>query len=50
MNITEALNQVLPEIPAKIISQRFPRLHPEVVFKEHVQDGEVVVRAFCSGG
>ena len=49
MNITEALNQVLPEIPAKIISQRFPRLHPEVVFKEQVQDGEVVVRAFVPG-
>ena len=49
MNITEALNQVLPEIPAKIISQRFPRLHPEVVFKEHAQDGEVVVRAFVPG-
>ena len=49
MNITEALNQVLPEMPARIISQRFPRLHPEVVFKEHVQDGEVVVRAFVPG-
>jgi putative peptide zinc metalloprotease protein len=49
MNITEALNQVLPEMPAKIISQHFPRLHPEVVFKEHIQEGELVVRAFVPG-
>jgi putative peptide zinc metalloprotease protein len=49
MNITEALNEVLPEIPARMISQRYPRLHPDIVFKEHVQQGQVVVRAFVPG-
>lgn len=49
MNITEALNQVLPEMPTRIISQHFPRLHPDVVHKEHVQDGELEVRAFVPG-
>ena len=49
MNITEALNQVLPEIPARMISQRYPRLHPEIVFKEHIQNGQVIVRAFVPG-
>lgn len=46
MNITEALNQVLPEIPARIVSRHYPRLHPDVVFKEHLQQGEPVVRVF----
>ena len=49
MNITEALNEVLPDIPARMISQRYPRLHPEIVFKEHIQEGRVVVRAFVPG-
>lgn len=49
MNITEALNEVLPEIPARMISRRYPRLHPDIVFKEHVLEGQVVVRAFVPG-
>jgi putative peptide zinc metalloprotease protein len=49
MNITEALNEVLPEIPARMISRRYPRLHPETVFKEHIQRGEVVVRIYVPG-
>ena len=49
MNITEALNQVLPEMPAKIVSQRFPRLHPDVVFKEHLLDGRPVIKAYVPG-
>jgi putative peptide zinc metalloprotease protein len=49
MNITEALNEVLPEIPARMIGERYPRLHPDIVFKEHVQEGRVVVRVFVPG-
>jgi putative peptide zinc metalloprotease protein len=49
MNITEALNELLPEIPARMISRRYPRLHPDIVFKEHVRGGEAVVRAFVPG-
>ena len=49
MNITEALNEVLPEIPARAISRHYPRLHPDIVFKEHVRRGEAVVRAFVPG-
>jgi len=49
MNITEALNELLPEIPARVISRRHPRLHPDIVFKEHIQQGQVVVRAFVPG-
>ncbi len=49
MNITEALNQVLPEMPAKIVSQRFPRLHPDIVAKEHIHEGALVVKAYVPG-
>lgn len=49
MNITEALNEVLPEIPARMISRQYPRLHPDIVFKEHIQRGEAVVRIFVPG-
>jgi putative peptide zinc metalloprotease protein len=49
MNLTEALNQVLPEMPAKIVGQRYPRLHPEIVAKEHIQEGERVIRAYVPG-
>lgn len=49
MNITQALNVALPDLPAKLISQRPPRVHPEVVFREHIEDGTPVVRAFVPG-
>ena len=49
MNITEALNEVLPEIPARMVSRRYPRLHPDIVFKEHILEGQVVVRVFVPG-
>jgi putative peptide zinc metalloprotease protein len=49
MNLTEALNQVLPEMPAKIVSARFPRLHPDIVAKEHMQDGAPIVKAYVPG-
>jgi putative peptide zinc metalloprotease protein len=49
MNITQALNVALPELPARLISERPPRVHPDVVFRDHVEDGIPVVRAFVPG-
>jgi putative peptide zinc metalloprotease protein len=46
MNITEALNVALPEIPARTIAQRYPRTDPGLTFKEHVEEGEPVVRVY----
>lgn len=40
MNIIEALDAALPEIPAKSARQSYPRLHPKVIHKEHIEDGE----------
>jgi putative peptide zinc metalloprotease protein len=49
MNITQALNSALPELPARLVGQRYPRIHPEVVSGEHVEGGQRVVRAFVPG-
>jgi putative peptide zinc metalloprotease protein len=49
MNITQALNVALPELPARLLSQRPPRVHPDVVFREHLEDGVPMVRAFVPG-
>jgi putative peptide zinc metalloprotease protein len=49
MNITQALNVALPELPARLVSQRFPRVHPKVVFHEQVEEGQPVIRAFVPG-
>jgi putative peptide zinc metalloprotease protein len=46
MNITEALNVALPEIPARTIAERFPRVDPAATFKEHFEDGERVMRVY----
>jgi len=44
MNITRALSVALPEIPARTFAQRPPRMPPDIVFKEHLENGEAVVR------
>ena len=49
MNITQALNVALPDLPARMVSERYPRVHPNVVFKQQIVDGETVVRAFVPG-
>ena len=49
MNLTRALEVALPEIPARIMAQSCPRLHPDVVFKEHIVDGRPTVRVFVPG-
>jgi len=49
MNLTQALNVALPEIPARMVAQRCPRLHPDVVHKEHIVDGQPTVRIYVPG-
>jgi putative peptide zinc metalloprotease protein len=46
MNVTRVLNVALPEMPARALSQRPPRMPPDTVFKEHIENGEPVVRVF----
>jgi putative peptide zinc metalloprotease protein len=44
MNLTQALNAALPEIPARIISRRCPRMPLDAVAQEHIEYGQPVVR------
>jgi putative peptide zinc metalloprotease protein len=49
MNISQALNVALPDIPARTMAQYSPRLHPAVVSKEHLIDREWLVRVYVPG-
>jgi len=44
MNLTRVLDVALPEIPARMISERAPRMPPDAVFKEHIEEGKPIVR------
>jgi putative peptide zinc metalloprotease protein len=48
MNLTRVLDVALPEIPARLISERAPRMPADIVFKEHVEEGKPVVRVLVS--
>ncbi|MFI5089932.1 MAG: HlyD family efflux transporter periplasmic adaptor subunit [Terriglobales bacterium] len=49
MNITEALDVALPDIPVLSVHDRPPKLHPDVVAKEHLEDGAPIISAVLSG-
>jgi len=49
MNLTESLNSALPEIPALNKGEIRPRIHPNLVGREHIEDGEPVISAVISG-
>ncbi len=44
MNLTRVLNNALPDLPARNLSERPPRMPSDLVFKEHVEDGQRIVR------
>jgi putative peptide zinc metalloprotease protein len=52
MNLTRALDVALPEIPARTLAERYPRLDPGTTFREHIEDGKPVFRIYvpCVAG
>ena len=46
MNITEALNVALPELPRELVSAALSTPAPDIVLKEHIEEGKPVVRVF----
>ena len=46
MNLTRVLNVALPEIPARSLAQSPPCVDPGAVYKEHIENGETVVRIY----
>jgi putative peptide zinc metalloprotease protein len=49
MNLSEVLNVALPELPVRRI-KGYPRLHPKVVVREHIEDGSPTMVGVVSGG
>ena len=49
MNILEALEVALPDLPAQAAQRRFPKLDPRVIYREHIEQGERVVLAKMPG-
>ncbi len=49
MNLTRVLNVALPEIPARVLGDKPPRFPPNVIWKEHVEDGQRIVRVVVRG-
>jgi len=46
MNLTRALDVALPDIPAREVIERVPRIDPAATFREHLEDGERIVRVY----
>ena len=49
MNILEALDVALPELPAKSARRSYPKLDPQVISKEHIEHGMPTVLAKMPG-
>ena len=49
MNILEALEVALPDLPAQAAQRRFPKLDPRVISREHIEQGVRVVLAKMPG-
>lgn len=47
MNLTRVLNNALPDIPARMLSDRPPRLDPGVTFREHMEEGQAIIRVYA---
>ncbi|MGH9528651.1 MAG: HlyD family efflux transporter periplasmic adaptor subunit [Terriglobales bacterium] len=49
MNLSEVLNVALPDLPARR-SKSYPRVHPKLIMREHVEGGVLTLVAAISGG
>lgn len=49
MNLAEALNAALPDLPARRVRAGYPRLNPALIAQENIDDGERVVVAMIRG-
>ena len=49
MNIVQALNAALPELPERVAQRSFPKLDPRMIAKEHRERGKDVVLAKLPG-
>ena len=43
MNIVQALDAVIPDLPERVIRRDAPKLDPRVITKEHIEDGRLII-------
>lgn len=49
MNLSEALDAALPELPSKRALQTYPKLHPKLKWREQIEEGAPVILAHIPG-
>jgi putative peptide zinc metalloprotease protein len=49
VNLTRVLNVALPDIPARVLGDKPPRFPPDVIWKEHLEEGQPVIRVVVRG-
>lgn len=49
MNLAEALNAALPELPAKRVGTRYPRVDPRAIWAENVEEGQPIIVVHIRG-
>ena|ERR1700686_1752240 len=49
MNLTEALKVALPDLPVHSLRRGYPRLHPLIIARQHLEDGRPITYAIVSG-
>jgi putative peptide zinc metalloprotease protein len=49
MNLTEALDVALPRLQERRVLQNFPRPHPKLIWRQHIENGEPIVVAHIPG-
>jgi len=49
MNLNEALNAALPELPAHMLRKGYPKLDPVIVAREHFEEGQRIIMTLRPG-
>jgi putative peptide zinc metalloprotease protein len=49
MNLAEALNSALPELPARGARDSYPQIHPDLVIREEIEQGKPLILALVRG-
>jgi putative peptide zinc metalloprotease protein len=49
MNLAEALNSALPELPARRATDGYPQVHPQLIVREDIEQGQPIFSALIRG-
>src|SRR5260370_2265228 len=49
MNLSQALDQSLPELPAQQLAEKYPTFNPRTIWREHKEPHRTVIMAMALG-